>query len=88
MLVSVCEICGALLDPANRCPYAEPVERAPWRGDYAAMNRGLMTHEEHVLVVSRWGMHNTLEESSKAMERYREKTLEAWGASLRLFLLD
>jgi hypothetical protein len=88
MLVSVCETCGALLDVLERCPYDVPEASAPWRGDYAAMHRGEMSHAEHARSVARWGLHNEGGQSSTVLQRFRALSLAAWGARAKTFPRD
>lgn len=85
----ICNICGApRADAEPTCPYDKPEEQAPWQGDYEAMAASKMTHDEHTLVVARWGLHNAASQSAKAMERFHSKVNAAWGREQQLFLLD
>ena len=82
----ICEVCGAL-NETEKCPYDVDEENAPWQGDYNAMNQGLMTHEEHALIVARWGLHNPTTQSDKAIERFQTLCKSAWGKPQALYSL-
>ncbi len=66
-----CAICQAPLPLASAaCPYAVSEPAAPWRGDYAAMHRGDMTHAQHVVHVARWSLHHAASQSEKSLARF------------------
>ena len=86
--VHLCPLCGAPLLKDECCEFDQPEDRSPALGDYAAMNKGLMTHAEHLLVVARWFMHNPKANSPAVLDRMRPVVREAWGKRQRLFPLD
>ena len=84
----LCPLCGAPVSPNARCDYDRPEDSSPALGDYDAMHKGLMTHEEHVLVVGRWSMHNAQSQKPAVLERFRPVVQAAWGKPQTLFPLD
>jgi hypothetical protein len=86
--MNLCPVCGAPLeDPTEACPFGVPEEAAPWKGDYEAMARGQMTHEEHQVVVARWAVHNQSSQSEKALQKMRSVARSNQGRVVNLFKL-
>jgi len=84
----LCPACGAPLPTSGRCDFDRPADQSPAHGDYTAMNKGLMTHAEHLVVVARWAHHNPQLHGAAVMERYRPVVREAWGKPQAVFPLE
>ena len=74
--------------PNERCDYERLEDSSPALGAYPAMRKGLMAHEEHVLVVARWCMHNAPSQSPAVLERFRPVVQTALGMPQALFPLE
>src|SRR5471030_613989 len=84
----VCTVCGGiLLSGALNCDYDKPESQAPWVGDYEAMNKGVLTHQEHLLIVARWSLH-TEGQGKKIRDKFLAIAKDNWGKEQRLHLLD
>ena len=83
----LCSLCGAPVPSNERCDSDVPEGSSPAHGDYDAMHKGLMTHAEHLLVVSRWALHNPQTQSPATLERFRPVVREGWGRSQTLYSL-
>ena len=84
----LCPTCGAPLRPDAACDFDRAEDDSPAHGDYAAMHRGLMTHEEHLIVVARWSVHNAQAHGPAVLQRYRPVVQAAWGRPQALFPLE
>lgn len=84
--MSNCAICQAPL-PQNSaaCIYTVPESEAPWRGDYAAMHRGDMTHSEHKTHVARWFIHNASSQTEKSLVVFRAEASAHAGQLIAVF---
>lgn len=81
-----CETCGAPTAlAASGCPFDVPEEIAPWRGDYAAMARGEMTHAEHKVQVARWALHHASTQSQKSLAMLRVVAQDHSGQMIKIF---
>jgi hypothetical protein len=84
--MSNCAICHAPLpEDSSACLYAVPESVAPWRGDYAAMHRGDMTHLEHKTHVARWLLHNVSSQAARSSEMFRVLANEHAGQHVTVF---
>jgi len=48
-------------------------------GDYGAMNSGILTHNEHVLIVARWAMLRPAGMGQKSLQKFKAVVVEKWG---------
>lgn len=77
----ICDICGHLISENNlECVFNTSKSNAIWLNDYEAMNKGILTHKEHQLIVARWAAHNSSEQSEKAMTLFSSLVKENWGS--------
>lgn len=84
-----CAICQAPLPhDSSACPYAVPESRAPWRGDYAAMHRGDITHLEHKTHVARWSLHNPSSQTESSLAMFRAVAAAHAGQHIAVFEID
>lgn len=86
--MSNCAICQAPLPHCSAaCIYAVPESEAPWRGDYAAMHRGDITHLEHKTHVARWSLHNASSQTEKSLVVFRALAFARAGQPIPLFVV-
>ena len=84
--MSSCAICHAPLPPGSpACIYTVPESEAPWRGDFAAMHRGEMTHLKHKTHVARWFLHNASSQSEKTLAVFRALAAAHAGHHIAVF---
>lgn len=84
--MSNCPMCHAPLpEGSSACLYAVPESEAPWRGDYAAMHCGSMTHLEHKTHVARWLLHNVSSQAAGSLEMFRALAIEHAGQHIAVF---
>ena len=67
-----CELCGAPLPAEGQCPFNVSEQHAPWKGDYEAMAKKAITHQQHQVSVARWLLHNPAQQSQKALQHARD----------------
>ena len=88
-IASLCPLCGSTMaSDSDICDYDKDAESAPTLGDYAAMNSGLLTHDEHVLIVARWAMHRPAGLGQKSLQKFKAVVLEKWGQFQQLYPLS
>lgn len=84
----LCPTCGAPLEEqASPCRYDVPEDEAPSLGDYEAMSRGQLTHEEHQVHVARWVVHNEGSQSERTIQLMRSVALRNRGRVVAFFKL-
>lgn len=82
--MSICIICGHLASENNlECVFNTSKENAIWLNDYEAMNKEVLTHKEHQLVVARWAVHNSSDQSEKTMKLFSKLVKDNWGSSTK-----
>jgi hypothetical protein len=86
--MSNCATCQAPLPQGSSgCLYTVPESVAPWRGDYAAIHRGDMTHLEHKTHVARWSLHNVSLQTEQSLVVFRTLAAAHVGQRIAVFEL-
>ena len=75
------------MEQETDCPFDVPEAAAPWRGDYAAIARGEMSHSQHQVSVARWALHNSDAQTPKSLERLGSVARQHTGVVVPLFPL-
>lgn len=83
-----CNVCGAPLEIEGACPFDVPEARALWKGDYEAMAKGLITHLQHQVSVSRWVVHHPEGQSEKVLTHSKALSSENVGVVIGLFPVE
>ena len=87
--MSNCAICHAPLPlGSSACTYTVPESEVPWRGDFAAMHRGDLTHLEHKTHVARWFLHNASSQSERSLAVFRALASAHAGQRIAVFEID